>query len=60
MELESMKFNIHKFKPFLPIVEFVQHCMAKISNLKLERINEKISFARRVYETVEDKSLYRL
>ena len=42
----------------LPSVVHVQH-LAKISFFKLEGIMDEISYERRVYESVDDKSLFR-
>ena len=48
--------TLANFNPFVHSVAS-QQSVTKISILKLERLMESISYERRVYESVDDKSL---
>ena len=52
----GLEFTTLKFNPLLPIAHKSAQ-IDKISILKLEGINKKISYERRDYESVDEKSL---
>ena len=60
--MKALKMHVHsqfffdRFNPFPPSVP-IWHRLAKLSILILEGIIKKISYERRDYESVEEKSL---
>ena len=56
LDLYYVSFNTASINPFLPSVP-IWHRLTKLSILILEGIIKKISYERRDYESVDEKSL---